>query len=61
MLIQARAPGNQFLIVNCLSFGFATVFAIETLDATSRVNEFLLARKERVATRTDFKTNLRLG
>jgi hypothetical protein len=53
--------GNQYWVVNQLSFGFATVLAIKPFDATRRVNELLLARKERVAVRTNLQANLRLG
>jgi hypothetical protein len=54
-------PGNQYLIVDKLSFGFTTVLAVKSFDATRRVDEFLLARKERMAIRTNLKANLRLG
>jgi hypothetical protein len=31
-------PGNQYLIVNQLSFGFTTVLTIKPFDATCRVD-----------------------
>jgi len=54
-------PGNQYFVVDQLSFGcFTTVFAIEPLDAACRVNELLLAREKRVAIRANLKANFRL-
>ncbi len=55
MLILA-AFGNQYSVVNCLSFGgLAPVFPVESFNAPGCVNELLLAREEGVAIRTDFK------
>jgi hypothetical protein len=53
-------PGNQYSVVNQLSFGFAPVLAIKPLDATRRIDELLLTRKERMTVRTNLKANLRL-
>ncbi len=43
-----------------LSFGFATVLAIESLDSTGCIDEFLLAGEEGMAIRADFKPDFRL-
>ena len=56
-----RRPGNQYSVVDELSFGLATVLAIESLDAARRIDQLLLAREERVAVRADLKPNLRFG
>src|ERR1044071_5712443 len=56
-----RRPGNQYSVVDDLSFGccLATVFAVETLDTSGCIYQLLLAREERVAVRANFKSNLR--
>jgi hypothetical protein len=53
--------GNQYSVVDCLSFGgfgLAAVFAIEPLDAAGGVYELLLAGKKRMAIRAYLETNL---
>jgi hypothetical protein len=54
-------PGNQYLVVDELSFGFASVLAIEALDAACRVDQLLFPGEKRVATRADLEPDLRLG
>jgi hypothetical protein len=62
MALEIHTPAdNQYLVVANLSFGFATVLAIKSLDAARRVNELLLAGKERVAIRAYFQSNFGLG
>ena len=65
-----RAAGNQYSVVDGLSFGsfgslcsfcLAAVPAIEALDAAGGVHELLLAGKERMAARADLQPNLALG
>jgi hypothetical protein len=59
-----RGSGNQYSVVDCLSFGgfgsfgLAPVPAIEPLDAAGGVYELLLAGKERVAVRAYLETYL---
>jgi hypothetical protein len=53
-------PGNQYWVVDKLSFGFTAVPAIESLDAAGSVYKFLLSCEERVATGAYLKPNLRL-
>ena len=59
-MLTSSAPGNQFLVVKRLSFGFATVFAVESLDSTGCIDELLLASKEGVAIGADFKPDFGL-
>jgi hypothetical protein len=54
-------PGNQYFVVDRLSFGFTAVLAIKPFDAARRVNELLRAREEGVAVGTNLKTDLGFG
>jgi hypothetical protein len=40
---------------------FFRVFSLESFDAAGGIDEFLLTGKERMALRTDFEVDLRLG
>ena len=44
-----RRPGNQYRIVDQLSFGLAAVLAIEAFNPAGGVYELLLAGEERMA------------
>jgi hypothetical protein len=59
-MLRSATPGNQFPVVKRLSFGFATVLAIESLDSTGCIDELLLACEEGVAIGADFKPDFRL-
>jgi hypothetical protein len=63
----AAQPGNQYSVVDWLSFGsfggfgafgLAAVPAIEPLDPSGGVYELLLAGEERMAIRAYLETNL---
>ena len=60
---QAMRPGgtgNQDQTVNQLSFGLASVLAVESLDAAGGVNQLLFSGEKRVTTGTYFEPDLRL-
>ena len=53
-------PGNQYSVVDQLSFGFSTVLTIEPFDAARSVNQLLFAGEEWMAIGTYLKSDLRL-
>jgi hypothetical protein len=61
---KATSPSNTATLLVALGYLFVArlheigVFLLESLDATSAVNELLFAREERMTGRTDFQMNL---
>ena len=48
---------NQYQAVDQLSFGFASVLAVEALDAACGIHQLLFAGEERMTTGTNLKSN----
>ena len=58
--MRPGGPGNQYCVVDQLSFGLTAVFAIEPFDAARSVDQLLLAGEERMAIGTYLEPDLRL-
>lgn len=58
--MRPGGTGNQDHTVKQLSFGLATVLAVESFDAAGRVNQLLLAGEKRMTTGTDLQPDFRL-